>query len=219
MKLTSLLFVFSALFLAGCAHHYYYLPEIAGDGAISGHGGVVYSIPPKESVIKMKLVSLGIENAPKEAHAPPDSKMIQIRMYFLRTSGASVPVFVDPKEQTVTLTNGVELHPSLVHARTQKKPAVELSDAKKQAIEFFFPLANVANGASFIQFFSLRWRVHYGTTSEEQVVRFDREDSRPQQGAELFPGDPLYPYDESPEFIPDGWAVGEWGWWGMPLSL
>jgi hypothetical protein len=216
----SILKIFIALalpILSGCAHSYYYVPEISGDGAVFGRNGVIYSIPPQQPDFKMKLVSMGMQKAPAAANAPEGTKMIQIRMYIVRPDSKSVPAFIDPKEQVLIFTNGAEVRPTFVHARTVKKPVVELSDSKKQAIEFFFPMALATKDASYVQFFSLRWKIHYGNKAEQQVVRFDRQDSRPQQGAEMFPGDPLYPYDEAPEFVPNDWEASEWGWWGMPI--
>jgi hypothetical protein len=204
-KSQNFLFILTAIALTGCAHSYYYIPETAGDGVIHSRGGIVYSVPPNEPTFKMKLVSLGV-----------NKKTLGIRMYFVRPSHSPAlsSGFLDPKDQFLIL-NGEKISPTKIHASTEKKPLIELSQQKKQAIELFFPLPLHDQKAKDIQFFSLQWKVHYSKTGEEtQTARFDRRDSRPQQGAEMYPGDSDYPYDESP-VLPPGWIADDWAFWDM----
>ena len=56
------------LTVLGCAHSYYYTPEIAGDGAMSSKGGIVYSIPVGAPHYKMKVASLGIADDSVSSH-------------------------------------------------------------------------------------------------------------------------------------------------------
>ena len=78
----SAFFLFS---LAGCAHGYYFEPEVTGDGAMHGKGGVLYSIPPASPVVRMKLVSLGIVAPDAKKPQLPKQASFQVRMYFLRS--------------------------------------------------------------------------------------------------------------------------------------
>ena len=106
--------------LFGCAHSFYYLPEIKGEGATHGRkGGVVYAIPPAgQPELTMRIRSLGI-------HKTKKAQMLGIRMTFLRPNGtqgvASLHETIDPnatdleaerlrietilKEQAVNLDN------------------------------------------------------------------------------------------------------------------
>jgi hypothetical protein len=198
-----------ATILSGCAHNYFYMPETAGDGAMHSHGGVIFSIPPTQPKFKMKLTSLGVKDG-----------LLGIRMYIIRTSNSTTHIpniheeFLDPKEQILILSaSGQRLLPVKTHASTAKKPLVALTAAKKQAIEFFFRLPSGMDKEGDIQSFSLAWKIHFSESGyAAQISRFDRSDSRPEQGSEMFPADSDYPYDESP-VLPAGWFLDDWGYW------
>jgi hypothetical protein len=139
-------------------------------------------------------------------------------MYFLKKTDAKNPSFLDPKEEVLTLDSGdLKIRPLAVFARTKKRPLVELADRQKQTVDFFFALPQGSNGTLAIQHFSLKWTVHYDAkNSETQVTRFDRQDTRPQGGAEMFPEDGLYPFYESPLLSPDPhWMMDDWDFWGF----
>lgn len=70
--------------LCGCAHSYYYVPEIDGEGAIHGRkGGIVYTIPPKgQSELTLRVRALGI----KRVH---ETQMLGMRMSFARPKGTA----------------------------------------------------------------------------------------------------------------------------------
>lgn len=197
-----------------------------------GRGGIVYRIPPTSPKIKMKLVSLGVVKAPKEMKTlvPNGIRLLQIRMYFVRveknlknasTTTQLAPESLIPSELSVELSDGKPIRPVLIHAsfpRAPDKDLIPLTTAHKQAIELFFPLPRGIQGSEDIQSFHFHWALHYDSDkSETQIARFDREDSAPQQGAEMFPWDPDYPYDESP-VLPPGWEILPpfWGWEPFP---
>lgn len=215
----TLLFPLMLLVLAsGCAHSYYYTPEIAGDGARVGHGGIVYQIPPASPKIKVKLVSLGVVKPPKEAKAqlPAGTRLLQIRMYFVRVDSKLATESLIPSELSVELSDGKAIKPALIHASFPRAPdqdLIPLTAAHKQAVEVFFPLPHGIHGNEDIQSFHFQWTLHYDSNKvETQLARFDREDSAPQQGAEMFPWDSDYPYDESP-VLPPGWEILPPYWW------
>ena len=212
-KNTAIPLASTLLMLSGCAHSYYYTPEIAGEGARVGRGGVVIEIPPKDPAIKLKLLSLGVTTPPREPHN--GAKALQIRMLFVRTpKGADTPVSVDTADlKLAPLGDDDGILPGLVHAASHQGSIVELGPMAKQAVDVWFPLPRASRGAADIQYFTLRWKIHYGANlAEEQVTRFDRQDSRSQQSAELFPWDADFPYDVSP-VLPPGWIYDPWPWW------
>jgi hypothetical protein len=208
MKMLRTFIVPLFLIFSGCAHHYYYVPETTGEGVIHSHGGIIYSVPPTHPKFKMKLTSLGVKDG-----------MLGIRMYIVRKAGSAPSKdpssdFMDPKEQILVLPDVDEkILPSKVHANTERKPLIALTSGKKQAVELYFPLPNKDNKGRDFQSFTLSWSLHYGKGFETQVSRFDRQDTRPEQGAEVFPADSDYPYDESP-VLPPGWVEG-WDYWGL----
>lgn len=212
-----ILFAF-LLILLGCAHSYYYTPEIAGNGAMSSKGGIVYSIPADSPRYKMKVAYLGIADESVSSHFHKKEKTLRVRMYFLKKTGAKNAGFIDPKDEVLTLdSSDLKIHPSAVFARSKKRPLIELADRPKQAVDFFFALPEGNQGTLAIQHFSLQWTVHYDAkNSESQSTRFDRQDSRPQSGAEMFPEDSMYPFDESPLLAPDpDWMMDDWDFWGI----
>jgi len=217
MKLRATFFstIALALFSLGfqsCAHSYHYRAEVEGQGAMYAQHGVVYIIPPtstpETATFKMKLTSLGIKD-----------QKLHVRMYFVRKSDKpsdkkTDAQFLNPTEQTLVLPDtGAEIHPSLVHASTSKKPMIGLDQKPRQAVEFLFPVGNLTDAD--VQHFLLKWKVHYADNKyEAQTTRFDRDDHAPQQGAEINPNDPDYPYDESPLFPPGSeWIPEGWAWW------
>jgi hypothetical protein len=207
---------------SGCAHRYYYVPEISGEGARVGRGGIVYEIPPGSPQIKMKLASLGVVKPPKDSNAPANAHLLQIRMYFKRVTGAPQATAstldvggesLNPSELSITLSNGHEIKPVLIHAAYREGGLIRLATTTKQVIELFFPLPSGVQEAGDIQSFHFRWTLHYDSEkSETRTARFDRGDAAPEQGAEMFPWDPDYPFDESP-VLPPGWEMVPWYWW------
>jgi hypothetical protein len=184
--------------LSGCAHSYFYLPEITGKGAIYGNGGIVYSVPPESPALKMKIVSVGTN----------DKGEMLIRMYFVRSAKPSTLETMDPKEQTLVL-NKMELQPIRVHANTKKKPLIELAEENKQAVELVYQLPRGRTEKN-VENFLLRWKIGYGVNqTEEQTARFDRHDSAPQQGSD----DSDFPYDDNPAFQnASNWLPIGWDW-------
>jgi hypothetical protein len=220
MKFTSGSLLFTLILaLLGCAHSYYYTPEIAGDGAMSSKGGIVYSLPPASPRYRMKVAYLGIADESVSRHFHEKGKTLRVRMYLLKKSVDSKnPGFIDPHDEVLTLDSGeLQVHPVAVIARSKKRPLIELAPRQKQTVDFFFALPQGNEGALAIQHFSFQWKVHYDAkNSETQTTRFDRQDSRPQGGAEMFPEDGLYPFYESPLLSPDpDWMMDDWDFWGF----
>jgi hypothetical protein len=206
------------LTLLGCAHSYYYTPEVAGDGAMSSKGGVVYSIPASAARYKMKVAYLGVADESVSTHFNKKEKTLRLRMYFRKKSDVKNTGFIDPKDEVLTLDSGdLKIHPSAVFASSKKRPLIGLADRDKQTVDFFFALPQGNEGTLAIQHFSFQWTVHYDAkNSETQSTRFDRQDSRPQGGAEMFPEDGLYPFYESPLLSPDpDWMMDDWDFWGI----
>jgi hypothetical protein len=206
---------------SSCAHGYYYTPEIAGEGAMFRQGTIAFHLPPTDPTIKMKLLCLGIGDAPQAAAYPRHDKMLQIRFYILRSKEiSSAPQeYIDADDVRIVLAGKHEVKPALVHASIERADKhIGLSPSKRQVIEMFFPLPHSIQGPDEVQAFNLDWKIHLNSTQVvDEVTRFDRQDSRPQQGAELFPGDADFPYDFSPELTP-GWTVDPWPWrWWDPF--
>jgi hypothetical protein len=203
LKLVALSFGF--LGLAGCAHSYYYVPEIAGNGATFTRGGVLYVIPPESPRLRMKLVSLGVKTNPEQ------QKILHIRMYFVRLSSATTPEYLDVTDQSLILPSSSNpISPSKVHANTKQRPNIELANVDKQVIELLFPLPQGSAGANSFQSFLLKWKIHYDGKFEEQTTRFDRQDMAPQQGV----GEYEYPPDEEESLQENSpWVPQGWGWW------
>lgn len=208
---------------SSCAHSYFYTPEIAGEGAGVRKGTIAFRLPSTDPRLKMKIVCLGVTDVPRDAGSAKQGKMVQVRMYFLRVKPAveSPQEFIDPSEQRLILPGGAEVRPGLVHAAAQRPDKlIGLTPSKKQIVEMYFPLPEGMRGAKDIQSFGLQWKVHFDVKSaEQQVTRFDRQDSRPQQGAELFPWDSDFPLDYSPMPVP-GWSIDPWPWrWWEPYPF
>jgi hypothetical protein len=133
-------------------------------------------------------------------------------MYFLieNPSAPGPAPYLDPKEEVLVLSESSEFHPILVHSNLKKESVIHLTGKKKVAVELYYALPNQVS-AKEIQFFSLRWTVHYGKNlAESQVTRFDRRDSVPQNTG-AFPDDPA-----DMGLIENGFPLGfydDGGWW------
>jgi hypothetical protein len=205
--------------LAACAHSYYYLPEIGGEGATHGKkGGIIYTIPSKgQAELTMRARSLGI----RKIH---NVQMLGMRLSFVRPAGVAMNTpetpetqeYVDPAEQIVRLGGGQEFKPAYVHSKTRKQSIIELSGSAHEVIEFLYPLSQESEGAAQINSYLFQWKVHYGHgQAEQQIARFDRNDAAPQQAAELYPEDADYPYDFSPIDVPGWQIVRDPFWWPL----
>jgi hypothetical protein len=209
--------------LLGCAHSYYYKPEISGPGAIYGEkGGIVYTIPPQGTPdVILRVRSLGI-------HRVHNVQMVGVRMSFGRAAGVApsspsagaAPVdFINPNEQLIHLTTNPSeagIKPAFVHSKSRKQDFVDLTGSTHEVIELLYPLPKDSEGAAYINSFSFYWKVHFSQSkTEQQSVRFDRLDSAPLQAAEVFPEDADYPYDVSPVTAP-GWEnIRDPYWWAV----
>lgn len=205
----------AATSLGGCAHSYYYQPEIAGEGAIHGKkGGIVYSVPPGEQPeLTLRLRALGINSV-------HDVQMLGVRMS-VRRSGKTAAVgpsaspreFLDPNEQLLVLAGGQRIRPAFVHSKALRGSLIELDGVTHEVIEFLYPLPKTSKGYESILAYDVNWTIHYGAgKSETQTARFDRYDAAPRQAAEVHPEDPDYPYDVSPIDVP-GWQLYRQPFW------
>jgi hypothetical protein len=192
--------------MASCATKPTFKPEVDGAGAISGHGGVVYSIPSKNPVLKMKLASMWI----------PKQKMVHLRIYFLR-KGAAANEYLDPREQSIVLPDSATpIAPSRVHASTAAKPIIKLADVQRQTVELLFPVPQ--GGAHEYPYIKLNWKIHYVQDGKNQVmsetVRFDYiSKSEPQKGVGQYDGDVEFPYANYFSPPPEDWITPGWMWW------
>jgi len=202
--------------LTACAHSYYYLPEIDGEGAIHGKkGGIVYAIPSQAHAdFVVRVRSLGV----KKTH---NVQLLGMRLSFGPPEGAApgsagVKATVDPAELMVRLGGGKEIKPAYVHSKTKKQSIVEVDSRAHDVVELLYPLPAESEGAATVFSYYFEWTVHYGQGKfVHQTARFDRYDARPQQAAELFPEDSDYPYDVSPMDM-NGWhVVREPFWWAV----
>jgi len=176
---------------------------------------VIYSIPPTDPKLKLKLVSLGIGK----------DKLLKIRMYFvhLGDSEKAITEYMNLNEQTLILpdteTTSHEVQASHVFASSQRRPVIGLARRKKQVVEFLFPL-DKTEGDRF-PYFQFKWKIHYlvntkGQTeekTEEQISRFDRvAPAHVQQGPGMY--DPDYPADDM-YLLPEGseWLVPDFTFW------
>ena len=192
------------LLLTGCQSPKF-KPEVTGDGAISSRGGVIYSIPATNPVMKMKVVSLGVKK-----------DMLQLRLYFVR-KGAPANEYLDPREQFLYLpdsTNPISV--TKVHAPDQNRPLVKLSDRAKQTVELMFPIPSGSHNYPYVE---VAWNVHYTSNGQPQNLaqreRFDIIPKKnPQSTVGSTGGDPDFPFDDYESF-PGGseWAGPGWLWW------
>jgi hypothetical protein len=200
--------IYSSLFvvsvLCGCSTEPSFKPEVGGAGALFSHGGVVYSIPPKAPVLKMKLVSLGVTK----------ENMLLLRMYFVR-KGEPAAEFIDPKEQSILLPDSTSgITPAKVHASGKAKPLIKLASLPKQGVELLFPLP--AGGHEY-PFINLNWKIHYTQGGVSKVMaeteRFDFvSKNTPQQGVGNYYGDVDFP-DVYYNRMNAEWFAPDWMWW------
>jgi hypothetical protein len=198
------------LALSGCAHSYYYLPEIAGEGAMQGNkGSVTYSIPPSPPTeVLMRIRSFGI----RKVKGVP---MIGMRLSFVRPQGVvAAREFLKP-EELILQFGDVKIKPAYIYTKARKDAVIELS-AARNVVELLYPLPNDYKNEADVEIFKFRWTLLYGKQLiASQTTRFDRKDAAPQQAGSLFPNDPFYPYDYGPLDMP-GWEVSEDPfWWPM----
>jgi hypothetical protein len=178
-------------------------PEISGD-AISSRGGVIYSLPAENPVLKMKVVSLGVKK-----------DMLRLRLYFVR-KGAPANEYLDPREQFLYLpdsTNPISV--SKVHAPDASRPLVKLSDRPKQTVELMFPIPSGTHNYPYVE---VQWKVHFSVDGQPQVMaqkeRFDIIPKNPQASVGSTGGDPDFPFEDFEDFP----GNSEWGapgllWW------
>ena len=209
---TKVVLFFSLLSLSACAHSYYYKAEIAGKGAtFAEKGGVLYSIPPTQPVLTMRVRSLGV-------HKMNGVQMLGVRMTFLRpttvlAAGPSSVESINPAELFAQIGDRKDIKPIFVHAKTKTQTLIVLAGGSHEFIEMLYPLGKEYEGAVSVPVYFFRWTVHYGNgQKEQQTTRFDRYDSSPEQGAELYPEDNDYPYDISPMQMP-GWTIEHDPYW------
>jgi hypothetical protein len=183
--------------VSACAHKDVYTPEVGAPGVKSVRGGIVYPIPPTNPVIRMRLVSLGIDK----------DKKVRVRMYFIRRKPATAGNFeyLDAAEQSLVLPRSNTLiHPSPTEGSFKNQARVQLNEQNRQAIEMVFPL-DKKMGDEFPHF-ELHWKLHYvlgGKAVEEtQVARFDRNIKQltPSDGDFLYGGEYMF---EGGNFAPD----------------
>jgi hypothetical protein len=179
------------LLVSGCAHNYFYTPEVSGAGAMSRKGGVIYSVPPSQPEVKIKVMSNGVikkpEDLPADIRAKMDrhERMVEVRLFFVRMPGVnSSSDFVIPSEQHVLLRDTDEIGATFARATVSKTSRIELtSKNRKQGIALFFPLPDAVQDDNELQFFKFKWTLHYGDgKTEQQTLRFDRQDSAPHGG-------------------------------------
>jgi hypothetical protein len=213
--------VLAYLLLSACAsHHYYYLPEVSGPGAMAGRkGGVIYSIPARGNPeLKLHLRTLGVRKV-------KDAQMLALRLSFTRPDGQTAAPgksreYIRPSELIVKIGDKLQLQPAYIHTMARQKDLIELTGRPREVVELLFPLPKGSQGEKDVESYYFQWKVHYGyDATESQTARFDRNDSVPQQSAEYDAEDPDYPYDIAPMGMA-GWQVNQdpFWWWMDPWS-
>jgi hypothetical protein len=215
-------FIFSILVMgafSGCAHSFYYSPEVAGKGATESRSrSVDFAIPPStEPELKFRIRSLGTEKV-------KDQNMFVVRMAFARPKNlsakkANAREYMVPAEQTIQLGlgNKSQIKPAFIRTKARKDNVIELTGVQSEAIDLLYPLPKGNSGTKDIERILFHWSLHYGNNKKEaQVTRFDRYDGiQSYNNAEQFPGDSDYPYDIAPLWMP-GWEVNpDPFWWPM----
>lgn len=203
------IFLSLILLLSGCAHRWYYTPEIKGVGEMhGGNGDIIYRIPPEgEPSLAMAVRSLGIKKRNRVA-------MLGIRMTFSRSKGAKpLAASLDAGKQ-ILLLGDTPIKATFVRSNGRKGTTVDLS-AEHAVVELLYPLPKGSEGADGIERYQFRWAVAYDANrTDSQTTQFDRGDSAPQQAGSMFPDDPFYPYDRAWIFAP-GWLIDDPLWWTM----
>lgn len=189
--------------LTGCAHHSKLSPEVGSDGAKAARNGVVYLVPEINTLLKMKLVSLGLG----------DERMLHLRIYFLRKS-SSEKAFLNPKEQFILLPESrTPIYASKVRASGKSKPIIQLLDADKHAVELLFSLPRGGHDYPFIEF---HWKLHYTVAGQDKVLekteRYSSVDNYNQHASDDYSADGDFPYEE-PWLLPEGWIEPDFLWW------
>ena len=186
----SLIVFLPVFFQISCAHTPSYTPEIWGVGAMHGKGdGIIYSIPPKDPDLKMKIISGGIQS----------DRLLSLRIYFFRTKNASAePEYLDPKELSVKYgPKEPEVFPAKIKANQEHKPMLQLTAEKRQEIELAFPIPADVDPKVGVESFVFYWKVHYGKNlTDAQAAAFDRKDkaARNAPGPDDFPETDTDPY-------------------------
>jgi hypothetical protein len=189
--------------LNSCASQPVFKPEVSGPGAMSYQGGVVYSVPPNNPVLKMKLQSLGINKENK----------LTVRMFFVR-KGEPAGEFLDPKEQSIGLPDSSSnIYPSRVHANGEGKPMIKLASNPKQVVELEFL---VPSGTHDFPYIKLNWKIHYKKDGEEKTMaraeRFDLvEKTGNQEGVGTYNSEADFPHGYAT--YPEEWFTPAWLWW------
>jgi hypothetical protein len=201
-----LLMVFSVVgSMVGCAHQPTYKPEVGAIGTKFSHGGVVYSVPPDNPVLKMKLVSAGITS----------DNQLSIRIYFVR-KGPPQGEYLLPSELSIILPDtDVEIHPAKIHASGKGRPMIRLAELPRQAIELLFPVPPGGHNYPSLRFL---WKIHYFQAGDEKVIaqseKFDLKDHHLKNGVGAEMSDTDYPFDEYTSFPADSdWIPAGWLWW------
>ena len=165
----------------------------------------------------MRVRSLGI----KKVHNVP---MLGVHLSFVHPAllkslppvASNGTQYVQPTEFRIQLGDGQYITPAYVHSsRAEKKDqsTIVLSGVAHEVVELLYPLPKENGDEVSIPVYLFQWKVHYGQDkSEQQIVRFDRYDATPEQGAEPFPEDNDYPYDISPMEMP-GWTIVRGPYW------
>jgi hypothetical protein len=200
--------LFLGLLLNSCAHSYHYAPEISGDGATWSRDGVLFAVPAQAPTLKMTLAMRSLKEAPKKANFPAGTQVIHVRMSFSSAAllaGAKLDTgaYLEPQEQILLTFGDIQTPPAIVRASSKHRPRI-LLDAPKQVVDLFYPLPRTVS-ASDIQWFSLQWKIRFPAGRfEQQVTRFDRRDSAPQNSSDFD--------DYSTDTV--GLPIDDWGWWG-----
>jgi hypothetical protein len=203
---------------SGCAHSFFYAPEIKGTGAtLVKEQAIDFAVPPGDQPeLKMRLRSMGTEKV-------RDQKMFVVRLAFARpkeNSGAKATAreYLIPADQTIQfgVGNKPQVKPAYIRTKARKDKVIELTGLESESIDLLYPMPPGDEGTKDIERIVFHWTLHYGNNLvENQSTRFDRYDSRPQQAVEPYPNDPDYPYDISPLMMP-GWEVDrDPFWWPM----
>jgi hypothetical protein len=194
----------TSLFFVACSHSSpRYQPEVGSGQGISKKGGVVYPVPPNQTQLHMKLVSI----------SAPQDHTLHIRIYFKRLA-KDEKATLDPKDQVLILPDQTsEIHPSRVFASSGHRPLIDLSQRSKQLVELVYKLPK---GGDEYPYFKFRWTVNLGHGQKEtHSSRFDRVVSQfAESGAEEQHLEDDFPYDEElGNLYGPGWIGDDWGWW------
>ena len=181
---------------SGCAHHYFYAPEIKGQAVKYERGsGVIYSIPVKIPRVKMNLMSLGVVKTKLGNSATSEGPALLMRAYFVRTTDdvPCIPILINPSEFELSFQK-YQLTPTL-------KTQIELSCEKSQAIEFLYPLPPTISTNQDLESFFIDWKVYLKLEKivAHQKARFNLEDSssQPQISPGAFMDADATPYSRS----------------------